>query len=47
MSAFLKAISETKYENLAPAFELIPVTKYIDVNTDSFSTADAGEYADL
>ncbi|XP_029168161.1 glutamate receptor ionotropic, kainate 2-like [Nylanderia fulva] len=39
MSAFLKAISETKYEHLAPAFEFIPVTKYIDA--DSFKTAAA------
>ncbi|XP_018315808.1 glutamate receptor ionotropic, kainate 2-like [Mycetomoellerius zeteki] len=38
-SAFLKAISDTKYENLAPAFELTPVIKYIDANTDSFKTA--------
>ncbi|CAL1681831.1 unnamed protein product [Lasius platythorax] len=41
MSTFLKAISETKYEHLAPAFEFIPVTKYIDANTDSFKAATA------
>ncbi|KYN07195.1 Glutamate receptor, ionotropic kainate 2, partial [Cyphomyrmex costatus] len=38
-STFNKAIFDTKYDNLAPAFELIPVIKYIDVNTDSFKTA--------
>ncbi|XP_018339843.1 PREDICTED: glutamate receptor ionotropic, kainate 2-like isoform X1 [Trachymyrmex septentrionalis] len=37
-STFIKAIFDTKYENLAPAFELIPVIKYIDANTDSFKT---------
>ncbi|XP_011879931.1 PREDICTED: glutamate receptor ionotropic, kainate 2-like [Vollenhovia emeryi] len=39
ISTFLTAISKTKYENFAPAFELIPVTKYVDVNTDSMKTA--------
>lgn len=38
MSTFQKAISETERENFAPAFELVPVYKYIDVNTDSFKT---------
>ncbi|XP_018368899.1 PREDICTED: glutamate receptor ionotropic, kainate 2-like isoform X2 [Trachymyrmex cornetzi] len=37
-STFIKAIFDTKYENLAPAFELIPVIKYIDADTDSFKT---------
>ncbi|XP_019883181.2 glutamate receptor ionotropic, kainate 2 isoform X4 [Camponotus floridanus] len=41
MSTFLKAISETKYESPAPAFEFISVIKYIDDNTDSFRTAAA------
>lgn len=44
MSAFLKAVSETKYENFAPAFELIPVTKYIDA--DSFRASIAGEHTE-
>lgn len=47
MAAFLKAISDIKRENHAPVFDLIGVTKYIGVNTDSFNTAIAGEYADL
>ncbi|KAL6428824.1 hypothetical protein ACFW04_007993 [Cataglyphis niger] len=38
MSAFLKAISETRYEHLAPVFEFIPSPKYIDDDTDSFKT---------
>ncbi|KAM0731072.1 Glutamate receptor ionotropic, kainate 2 [Formica fusca] len=38
MSAFLKAISDTRYEHEAPAFEFIPLTKYIDDDTDSFKT---------
>lgn len=42
-STFGKAISETKYEYLAPAFEFVPIIKYIDDNTDSFNTAAAGE----
>ncbi|XP_018059496.1 PREDICTED: glutamate receptor ionotropic, kainate 2-like [Atta colombica] len=37
-SVFLRAISDTKNENFAPAFELIPITEYIDANTDSFNT---------
>ncbi|EGI59306.1 Glutamate receptor, ionotropic kainate 2 [Acromyrmex echinatior] len=37
-STFTKAIFDTKYENLAPAFELIPIIKFIDANTDSFKT---------
>ncbi|KAL0124437.1 hypothetical protein PUN28_006343 [Cardiocondyla obscurior] len=40
-STFLKAISDIKYENPTSAFEFIPVTKYIDVDTDSFKTATA------
>ncbi|XP_071571021.1 glutamate receptor ionotropic, kainate 2 isoform X3 [Temnothorax nylanderi] len=41
MSTFQKAIFETKYEHLAPPFELIAVLKYVEVNTDSFRTAEA------
>ncbi|XP_011152744.1 glutamate receptor ionotropic, kainate 2 [Harpegnathos saltator] len=39
ISAFQRAIAETRYEYLAPAFELIPVIKHIDADTDSFNTA--------
>ncbi|XP_032663311.1 glutamate receptor ionotropic, kainate 2-like [Odontomachus brunneus] len=38
-STFLRAIFETKYEHLAPAFELVPVLKHVDADTDSFKTA--------
>lgn len=43
MSAFLKAISETKYEYLAPTFEFQPFTEYIDDDTDIFKTAATSE----
>ncbi|XP_039306223.1 glutamate receptor ionotropic, kainate 2 [Solenopsis invicta] len=38
---FVRAIAETKHENLAPAFELVPVIEDVDDNTDSFKTAAA------
>ncbi|KAL6255077.1 hypothetical protein P5V15_013411 [Pogonomyrmex californicus] len=38
-SAFLQAVSESKYENIAPAFELISLPEYIDDDTDSYQTA--------
>ncbi|XP_012061140.1 PREDICTED: glutamate receptor ionotropic, kainate 2-like [Atta cephalotes] len=38
-SVFLRAISDTKNENHAFAFELVAVIKYIENNTDSFTTA--------
>lgn len=41
---FVRAIAETKHENLAPAFELVPVIEDVDDNTDSFKTAAAGEF---
>ena len=44
-SVFLRAISDTKNENHAFAFELVAVIKYIEDNTDSFTTAVAGKYA--
>lgn len=40
---FLKAISETKNEHLAPAFEFVSVTKYVDADTDSFTTGAVSE----
>ncbi|CAL7945892.1 unnamed protein product [Xylocopa violacea] len=41
MAAFKSAVYYTKRENVAPAFELQPVIKEVDVNTDSFKTAAA------
>ncbi|EZA54693.1 glutamate receptor ionotropic, kainate 2 isoform X2 [Ooceraea biroi] len=39
--AFERAIYDTRYEHLAPAFKLIPVIAEVDVDTDSFNTATA------
>ncbi|XP_029035806.1 glutamate receptor ionotropic, kainate 2-like [Osmia bicornis bicornis] len=41
MAAFLKAAYEVKFQHVAPTFELQPVTKHVEVNTDSFKTAAA------
>ncbi|XP_018315810.1 glutamate receptor ionotropic, kainate 2-like [Mycetomoellerius zeteki] len=38
-SVFLRAIYDTKYENPTLTFVLVPVTRYIEGNTDSFMTA--------
>ncbi|XP_076658014.1 glutamate receptor ionotropic, kainate 2 [Halictus rubicundus] len=38
-AAFLKAVYETKFEHVAPAFELQYIIKEVKVNTDSFKTA--------
>lgn len=43
-STFYKAISKTNRADLAPAFQLVPIVKYIDDDTDSFKTGAAGEY---
>ncbi|XP_011060752.1 PREDICTED: glutamate receptor ionotropic, kainate 2-like [Acromyrmex echinatior] len=40
-SVFERAISDTKNENYALTFELVPVIKYIESNIDSFMTAKA------
>ncbi|XP_017883266.1 glutamate receptor ionotropic, kainate 2-like [Ceratina calcarata] len=40
-AAFLKAVYETRFEHVAPAFRLEPITKRVEVNTDSFKTATA------
>ncbi|XP_076230629.1 glutamate receptor ionotropic, kainate 2 isoform X2 [Nomia melanderi] len=40
-AAFLKAVHESKFEHVAPAFELKTVIKHVKVNTDSFKTARA------
>lgn len=44
MAAFLKAAYEVKFQHVAPTFELQPITKQVEVNTDSFKTAAAGLY---
>ncbi|XP_017787964.1 PREDICTED: glutamate receptor ionotropic, kainate 2-like isoform X1 [Habropoda laboriosa] len=41
MAAFLKAVYEARFEHVAPAFELQPIVKQVEVNTDSFKTAAA------
>ncbi|CAK9800330.1 Glutamate receptor ionotropic, kainate 2 [Anthophora plagiata] len=41
MAAFLKAVYEARFEYIAPAFELQPIIKQVEVNTDSFKTAAA------
>lgn len=43
-AAFQKAVYEARFEHVAPAFEIQPVIKDVEVNTDSFKTAAAGLY---
>lgn len=40
-AAFQKAVYEARFEHVAPAFEIQPVIKDVEVNTDSFKTAAA------
>ncbi|XP_076630847.1 glutamate receptor ionotropic, kainate 2 isoform X2 [Colletes latitarsis] len=40
-AAFEKAVNESRFEHVAPTFELQHVIKMVDVNTDSFRTAAA------
>ncbi|XP_003706416.2 glutamate receptor ionotropic, kainate 2 isoform X2 [Megachile rotundata] len=40
-AAFLKAAYDTRFQDVAPTFELEAVTKLVDSNTDSFKTAAA------
>ncbi|XP_012056216.1 PREDICTED: glutamate receptor ionotropic, kainate 2-like [Atta cephalotes] len=40
-SVFVRAISDTKNGNYASTFELVPIIKYVEGNTDSFMTAKA------
>ncbi|XP_076246197.1 glutamate receptor ionotropic, kainate 2 isoform X2 [Calliopsis andreniformis] len=40
-AAFRKAVYESRFEHVAPAFEFQFVIKDVEVNTDSFKTADA------
>lgn len=44
IAAFESAIYKTKFEHVAPAFELKSIIKQVEVNTDSFRTAVAGLY---
>lgn len=44
MAAFVKAISATRHDRHAPAFRLIPRAKYVDSDTDSFKTSQAGKW---
>lgn len=43
-AAFQKAVYESRFEHVAPAFELQPIIKHVEVKTDSFKTARAGTY---
>ena len=44
MAAFKTAVYKTRFEHVAPAFELQFIIKEVEVNTDSFKTAAAGSY---
>lgn len=44
MDAFNKAVTDTKFEHIAPSFKMEASIKQVEINTDSFQTAAAGSY---